>query len=649
MRSYTIVILYIALASAVCAQTQAPTSVQEIVQRSMDARAKQIEALKMGVVRVEARKEVDEVGTGMVISASPDRILILTALHVVKDAETVNVVFYSDRVTPVLARKLPKHSDALDLAVLEVRPTATIKLPSDIQPFHFAVSSSLRQGEQIYTANGDWVPIPNTITQLNHDADPQRFEYTNVSVGEGFSGGPIFDQYDNVIGMHDAMSPRGNYAIAIKIESAFQALDALGYNVPKLGPILPFQVPGTGTTAKPYAENPDMFVRITPQVMPNFVRNARAGRATMAGWKVTVIATPFGSHYDVKVQMVMKGMGSAGSTIELPDLQPGYLPSSFAATTNELGKEAVICYTARGASEPAQRWTGTFAIHRGSEPLESFAAVRGAATFVAAHEPTLEKASDAPCGGLKAVKESATPSVEEMTAPEIRKPEMGSSEAALALARGSQLYNARRYSEARPLLIKACEGGGSADACNSVGFMYQNSMGVAADYAKAREYYLKSCNDDSSFSCSNLATLYRDGLGVPRDYAQAAKLFEKGCDAGVPEGCVAAGEQYMNHLGVAVDNAHALELYKKACDAQFAAGCGDEGLIYAKGLGVPKDLAFAASLFKRACTMGSRNSCFSIGMMYRGGEGVPHDPAKSKEYFGRACDMGDQESCRLAQ
>lgn len=395
-----------------------------------------------------------------------------------------------------------------------------------------------------------------------------------------------------------------------------------------------------------------MFVRITPQVMPKFVRSPSAGQpksATAAGWQVTVIATPLGTHYDIRVQMVMKGVGSAGSTIELPDFQPGYLPSTFTATTNELGKEAVICYTARAASQPAQRWTGIFTIRKGSGPLVGLAAVQGAVSFVAAHEPTLENASDASCGGLKAVKASATPPVEELTATKTRNPEIDSSAAALALARGSQLYNAHRYSEARPLLITACEGGASADACNSVGFMYQNNMGVPRDYAKAKEYYLKSCDDDSSFSCSNLATLYRDGLGVPRDYARAAKLFEKGCDGGVPEGCVAAGEQYMNHLGVAVDNMRALELYKKACDAQVAAGCGDEGLIYAKGLGVPKDPVFAASLFKRACTMGSRNSCFSMGMMYRGGEGVPHDPVKSKEYFGKACDMGDQESCGLAQ
>src|SRR5664279_4660537 len=94
MRLNTIVILCIAFSSVLLAQTPAPTTVQEIVQRSMDARVKEIEALKLGIVRVEAQKEVAEVGTGIVISASPERIWILTALHVVKDAKRVNVVFY---------------------------------------------------------------------------------------------------------------------------------------------------------------------------------------------------------------------------------------------------------------------------------------------------------------------------------------------------------------------------------------------------------------------------------------------------------------------------------------------------------------------------------------------------------------------------
>jgi len=401
--------------------------------------------------------------------------------------------------------------------------------------------------------------------------------------------------------------------------------------------------PSTGTSyPNPSAGNPDMFVRITPQARQARPHTALPGQRTPtanASWQISVIAVPVGgTYYDVKIQMVMTGVGSASSTIEVSDFQPGLMPTMFSATANELGNEAVVCYTARAPSQQTPlRWTGTYKIQSSSVP--------GMAAFVAAHEPTLEKVSNAPCGGLTAEKAPATPAVEASAAPDNQRPGASSLEATLALERGSRLYNSRRYAEARPLLITACEGGTGADACNSVGFMYQSNLGVAIDYGKAREYYLKSCNDDSSFSCNNLGTLYRDGLGVPRDYVQALQLFEKGCDAGVPEGCEAAGKMYMDHLGVAQDNTRARELYKKACDGELAAGCGDEGYVYAMGLGVPKDSAFAASLFNKACGMGSPNSCFSMGMMYRAGEGVARDPVKSKEYFGKACNMGDQGAC----
>jgi len=391
--------------------------------------------------------------------------------------------------------------------------------------------------------------------------------------------------------------------------------------------------------------SPDMFVRITPQAFMHATASFAGGRKSSKadGYQINVIAVPVSAsqtYYDVKVQMVMKGVGSSGSNIELPDLQPAAMPNSYTVVAKDLGKEAIICYTARPPSEPPQRWTGTYHIQNSESPWAP-------AAFVPAHEPTLENASDAPCGGVKA--EKLTPVTEIAAAPENSQPAVPPAQASLALARGSQLYNAHRYAEARPLLITACEGGAGVDACNSVGFMYQYNMGVASDYAKAREYYLKSCNDDSSFSCNNLATLYRDGLGVPRDPQHALQLFEQGCDAGIAEGCDNAGKMLQGHNGVPQDYRRALDLFKKACDQDLYAGCGDEGYTYAMGIGVPKDLAFAASLFKRACGLGSRNSCFSMGEMYKGGDGVPRDPQKSREYYTKACDMGDQEACGLAR
>ncbi len=208
-------------------------SVDDIVRQSNERRAAVIETLKQGIVRVEAQEEVKDTGTGIVISSTPERILILTALHVVKDAKSVDVIFYADRSTHVHARKLPRQSDALDLAVLEIASGPGVRLPRDITKYRFVVSSTVQPGTDVTTANGEWIPVRNSVTRLSHEGDIQKFEYTNVSVGEGFSGGPVFDQYGNVIGMHDALDGGGNFAVAIKIDSALQTLEALDYTVPK--------------------------------------------------------------------------------------------------------------------------------------------------------------------------------------------------------------------------------------------------------------------------------------------------------------------------------------------------------------------------------------------------------------------------------
>jgi hypothetical protein len=220
---------------------------QDIVQKSMEAQRQRLEVLKRGIVRVEVQEENDgqnlsqQAGTGIVVAASPERILILTAFHVVKTAKKINVVFYPDQSVRVPAMKLPNHSGSLDLALLEVKPSNTYKLPTNIEPYHFLSNNGLQVGLHLWSVNGDWIIVPNNLTRLSHDGDPQKFEYSNVSVGEGFSGGPIFDDYQDVIGMHDALIPDGAYAVAVKIDSALQVLEALGYSVPKASPTtMPF-------------------------------------------------------------------------------------------------------------------------------------------------------------------------------------------------------------------------------------------------------------------------------------------------------------------------------------------------------------------------------------------------------------------------
>jgi hypothetical protein len=392
--------------------------------------------------------------------------------------------------------------------------------------------------------------------------------------------------------------------------------------------------------------NPDLFARIVPSAMQHVSAGYVGGRktATASGWQIQVIASTVSTYYDIKLQMVMKGVGSQGQTVLVPDFQPSAMvPNVYTALTNDLGKEAVVCFTARQPNQPAaMRLTSAYTIRTNPQ-----GGILGQTAFVASHEPTLEPASDAPCGGI-ADATIASP-VTETTVAGTNAPEVDPGGAARALAVGSRLYNAGNYTDAMSPLQTACAGGQSADACNSVGYMYQNHLGVPADYAKARAYYLKSCNDDSAFSCNNLGTMYRDGQGVPANAVQAVKLFERACDSGISQGCAAAGTMYRDQAAIPHDYKRSVELYKEACDADLGAGCGDEGYMYAKGMGVAKDSAFAASLFDKGCSLGSRNSCFSMGMMYRGGEGVRQDPEKAREYFAKSCRMGDRESCGYAE
>lgn len=211
---------------------------QQMLNQMKQAQKERHESLKRGVVRIDAEKENSEAGTGIVFFSAPNVVRIITALHVVQDAKKITVTFYSDQTRPYPARMLPKFYANLDLAVLEVRTSGTTRLPSDLPKYDFAANDTLEEGQHVTTVNGEWVQAQNSITRLSHDTDPGKFEYSPTAVGEGFSGGPVFNDYGNVIGMHDAMTGSGAYAVAIKIGSALDALAVQGYQVPKAGDVV---------------------------------------------------------------------------------------------------------------------------------------------------------------------------------------------------------------------------------------------------------------------------------------------------------------------------------------------------------------------------------------------------------------------------
>jgi serine/threonine protein kinase len=212
---------------------------------------------------------------------------------------------------------------------------------------------------------------------------------------------------------------------------------------------------------------------------------------------------------------------------------------------------------------------------------------------------------------------------------------------------GEELYNAKRYPEALPLLDQACSGGNAA-ACNHLGYMYRfHEFGVDQDYRKAAELLEKACDGGSGDGCTGLGELYQSGSGVQRDSAREAAYYSRGCDEGSPRGCYLLGLAYQYGVGVQKDVSRLPALYAKSCQANCASGCLGLGTVYDNGMGVEENQTLAALAFARACDLEPGHGCYYIGLKYRDGKGVEQDGEKARLYFNPACSAGDRRACSL--
>jgi hypothetical protein len=121
-------------------------------------------------------------------------------------------------------------------------------------------------------------------------------------------------------------------------------------------------------------------------------------------WELMVTTAPFKldtTLYDVHVQVVMKSAGKRARLVQLSNRELFVHLENRYALLNELGSEAVVCFTARDPARPQPlRMTKWFAIETrhvtwlngGGRPVQG-----ETASFVPSREPTLTPASEAPC------------------------------------------------------------------------------------------------------------------------------------------------------------------------------------------------------------------------------------------------------------
>lgn len=128
--------------------------------------------------------------------------------------------------------------------------------------------------------------------------------------------------------------------------------------------------------------------------------------------------------------------------------------------------------------------------------------------------------------------------------------------------KGSQLYDAGKYKEAFPLLLKAAEQG-NAEAQFRLGILYETGIGVDKNYSAAAKWYRKAAEQGHAQAQNNLGRMYLQGMGVNKNYSSAVMWFRKAADQGHVGARSNMGIMYEKGLGVEKDDREALRWYER--------------------------------------------------------------------------------------
>jgi len=145
-------------------------------------------------------------GTGVAIS---DTGIILTCLHVVKNAERVRVIFVASR-TESEAQVILKQPQN-DLAVLQAST-----VPDDLKPATLVASSTLSQGDMVVAAGNPFgllnsasagivSGLGRSFTSKDTGATLTNLIQFDAAVNPGNSGGPLVNRNGEVVGIVTAL------------------------------------------------------------------------------------------------------------------------------------------------------------------------------------------------------------------------------------------------------------------------------------------------------------------------------------------------------------------------------------------------------------------------------------------------------------
>ncbi len=222
---------------------------------------------------------------------------------------------------------------------------------------------------------------------------------------------------------------------------------------------------------------------------------------------------------------------------------------------------------------------------------------------------------------------------------------------------------------------------GHAGADVSLGYLYQNGVGVTADSGKAGEFFRKAARAghvEGKFRYAELqlrsssepeavkqalvdvqeagqagfppalhaiGQMFRQGRFAPHNPARALEFFKSGSGAGHAESALALGEMYLNGEAGALDHKEAMRWLRRAADlsnpdAHYLLGY----LLAHQAAASAADLQEAARHFSAAAEAWHEKAQAELGRMLLSGSGTPRDLVAAYKWLELSASTGYAEA-----
>jgi TPR repeat protein len=221
----------------------------------------------------------------------------------------------------------------------------------------------------------------------------------------------------------------------------------------------------------------------------------------------------------------------------------------------------------------------------------------------------------------------------------VASPDMSAARAGdAALAAGDSATALQRYREAA--------GAGDTHAQYQLGYMFQNGIGVMADFAAALGWYGQAAHANYAPAQSQIGFMYLTGQAGSRDYGQALSWFRLAAAQNYPNAEYQLGFMAQHGLGMKRDFAQMQDYYNQAARQGYAQAQQQLGYCYQIGLGVEKNPGEAVRWYSLAAEQKLPTAMFSLGQMYFAGLGIPADPSTGRDWITRAANAGNADARR---